>query len=237
MGLLGGSRIDGITIFLVSLLVLYTILVAGITATFEGSDFIDPFGGKNLNFGDIGDYSTSDYENITRPLILNTVYLRDLDPDGKVEWYANLFDEEDSFNVGRLGIDWWDGWIWYSLEPERILESEIITDFDFAKNYSRYFLDRGSKVETTAFFCPQFYYNESSGQPTYLYDNIQDSFDNDVITVILASNMSLTGYDAGKVIGIITGFSTYSIPNEVSVLIAGIFWALVILLIVKLVIG
>lgn len=236
MGLLGGSRIDGLTIFLVICLILYTILVGGVYATFTSDTFTDPYAGKTINVGEIGDYTYNDIENITRPLFTNDAYFEDLDPNGKITWWNDVFGD-DYFLPFRLGIDWWDGWVFYPLEPERIYEQEIINDFNDEQNYTRYFCDRGGKLETTLFFCPLFYYNETSEEVTYIYDGIEESFENDAITIIMASNMSYTGFDIGKVMGLLTGFSTYDLPFEVSVIVSGIFWGLLVLTIVKLVIG
>lgn len=231
------GRIDGLTIFLVTFLIIYSILVAGVYSAFTDVEFKNPYSGKTISIGEVGDYEFNDIENITRPLFSNDAYFEDLEPNGKISWIEDVFGADSKFMPFRLGIDWWDGWVYYSLEPQEIFEQEIKDDYNELQNYSRYFCDRGGKLETTVFFCPLFYFNETSETVTYIYEDIEESFDNDEITVIFASNMSYSGFDIGKVLGLLVGFQTYDLPSEIGVLVSAVFWGLLILLIVKLVVG
>ena len=82
-----------------------------------------------------------------------------------------------------------------------------------------------------------FYYNNVTGEITYLYDSLEDSFDAEKCTVVLATNASYQSFHMFDVFGVLAGFQTYSMPTEVSVLISGAFWVLLILTVVKLIVG
>ena len=237
MGILGGSRIDGITIFLSVTLILYTILCNGVFATFTTETFVDPYGGKvyNLDLGESFEYN--DVQNVTGGIIPPDIMFTVLNPDRMVRWHQP-FLVEDSFNVHCFGKNWWDGWTHTKLDPKGLTEAEILQVYNEDKNFSKIVYNLGGEFETHAFYCPLFYYNETAQEVTYIDEDLETSFDNGEITMILATNQTfLNTYDIGKIFGILTGFSTYDVPQEASVVIGGIFWVLLILLAVKMVIG
>ena len=237
MGLLGGSRIDGVTIFLSVTLVLYTILCNGIFATFTSASFVDPYGGKAINL-DLGEsFEYNDVENITGGIIPPKNYFTDLNPDRYVIW-SQPFLVTDYFEIYCHGKNWWDSWGKFRLKPNTMTENELLQLYDSDMNFSRVAYNVGGEFETHAFYCPLFYYNETSGEVTYIDEDLETSFNNGEITMILATNQTfLNTYDIGKIFGILTGFTTYDIPLEAGAVIGGIFWVLLILLAVKLVVG
>lgn len=237
MGLLGGSRIDGITIFLTVTLVLYTVLTTGLFVTFTGIAFIDPYGGKTLNI-DLGEeFELSEAHNVTGGLIPPDIKFTDLTPDRMIRWSYNFLTNDD-FDVLCYGKNWWDSWIPTVLNPKEIEEDELLQIYDTNMNFSKVVYNHGGEFETHVFYCPLFYYNETSEEVTYIDENLETSFDNGEITVVMATNQTFTStYDIGKIFGILTGFSTYDMPVEVSAIIGGIFWVLLMLLAVKLVVG
>lgn len=237
MGLLGGSRIDGITIFLSVTLVLYTILCNGVFATFTSENFVDPYGGKhfNLDLGEEFDYS--DVENVTGGMIPPNIMFSDLNPNRAVRWSQPFFSS-NYLSVVCYGKNWWDNWVATVLNPEKMTESKLLQIYDSNMNFSKVSYNIGGEFETHAFYCPLFYYDEVSGEIIYIDEDLETSFENGKITVVLAINQTfINTYDIGKIFGILTGFSTYGTPMEASVVIGGIFWVLLILLAVKLVVG
>ena len=237
MGLLGGSRIDGITIFLTVTLILYTVLCNGVFATFTSSTFVDPYGGKHYNI-DLGEqFEFSEVENVTGGIIPPNVMFSDLNPDRAVRWSQPFFTE-NYFSVVCYGKNWWDSWIRNVLNPEKMTEAKLLQIYDSDMNFSKVAYNIGGEFETHAFYCPLFYYNDTSEEVTYIDEDLETSFDNGEITVVLATNQTFVNtYDIGKIFGILTGFSTYDMPLEVSAIIGGVFWGLLILLVVKLVVG
>ena len=236
MGLLGGSRIDGITIFLTVTLVLYTILCNGVFATFTGSSFVDPYGGKVYDI-DLGEeYQHNDIKNVTGDIIPSMIVFDNLDPDRAIKWYRPFFIDE-TFTVHSYGKNWWDSWVTFTLNPKSISTDALLQIYNSDMNFSKVVYNHGGEFETHVFYCPLFYYNETEGV-TYLDEDLETSFDNGEITVVMATNQTFrSSYDVGKIFGILTGFSTYDIPYEASVVIGGLFWVLLMLLIVKLVVG
>lgn len=236
MGILGGSRIDGITIFLTVTLVLYTILCNGVFATFTSDTFVDPYGGKVYDI-DLGEeYENNDIQNVTGALFPTNVKFDNLDPDREMGWHTPLFGES-WFEVVCYGKNWWDSWSRFGLNPTSMKEAELLEIYNENQNFSKVVYNHGGEFETHVFYCPLFYYNETNGV-TYLDDTLEESFSNNKITVVMATNQTFSSsYDIGKIFGILTGFSTYSMPYEASVVIGGLFWVLLILLIVKLVVG
>ena len=231
MGLLGGSRVDGITMFIGVTLVVYSILVAGVYATFTEVGYIDPYGGKAVDLNLAQDYEFNDIENVT---LGDWTEFSGLDPDRRIIWNDSWLGS-DWFSVYRYGVNWWDGWLTFRLEPDEIYVSEVLTLYDSDLNYSKVVFDLGSNFETAVFFCPLFHYNETG--VTYIDSSLSDSIDNEVITVVMATNASYASYDIGHIMGALTGFSTYDMPSELGSLTGGIFWMLLILLVVKLVVG
>jgi len=237
MGLLGGSRIDGITIFLTVTLVLYTILVNGVFATFTSSSFIDPYGGKVYDI-DLGEeYQNNDIQNVTGDIIPSMIKFENLDPNRGIKWFRPFFID-GSFTVHAYGKNWWDSWVSFTLNPKEIWEADLLQLYDSDMNFSKVVYNHGGEFETHVFYCPLFYYNETSEEVTYIDENLETSFDNGEVTVVMATNQTFgSSYDVGKIFGILTGFNTYDVPYEASVVIGGIFWVLLILLVVKLVVG
>jgi len=236
MGILGGSRIDSLTIFLAVTLIMYSILSSAVFATFEGVEFVDPFSGKTFDI-DLGEeYEFNDVKNVTVGGILEYTSFTELNPDRNIAWYRIPF-QSGKFQVTCQGKNLWDSWTQFNLKPEELTESQILTVFDNTMNFSKFIYNQGGEFETAVFYCPQFYYNETSEQPTYLYDSLEESFDNDIVTVIMATNATYVNYDIGRIFGVLSGFSTYGMPYEVSVLLGGIFWVLLLLTLVKLVVG
>ena len=235
MGILGGSRIDGITIFLAVTLVLYTILANGVMATFTTAKFVDPYGGRTIDIELGEDYEYNDIKNVTGGLFPEVQVFTVLNPDRTITWNKPLFGE-NHFAVHCYGKNWWDSWSHFKLEPKGLHEDEILQIYNENRNFSKVIYDQGGEFETHVFYCPLFYYNETNGV-TYLDDSLEDSFSNNKITVIMATNQTFYNYDIGQIFGLLTGFSTHGMPYEVSVIIGGIFWVLLILLLVKLVVG
>ena len=233
MGLLGGSRIDGITIFLAVTLVLYTILVAGVYATFTDVGFVDPYSGKVANLEFSQEYENNAIENAT---LGDWTEFTDLDPNSRLYW-SDAFIGEDWFQVNRYGTNWWDGWLTYTLNPDQLYVSDVLDQYDTDLNYTKVVFDLGGDFETAVYFCPLFYFNDTSEEVTYIDDALNTSIDNGVISVVMATNASYSSYDIGQVMGALVGFSTYDIPMEIAVITGGIFWVLLILLLVKLVVG
>ena len=237
MGILGGSRIDGITIFLSVTLVLYTILCNGIYATFTTATFIDPYGGKAINL-DLGEtFECNDVKNVTGGIIPPKNTFDGLNPDRYVIW-NQPFLAKHNFGVWCHGKNWWDSFSKFQLSPKYTSEDELLQLYNTDMNFSRVIYNLGGEFETYAFYCPLFYYNETSEEITYIDEDLEISFDNGKITMVLATNQTfLNTYDIGKIFGILTGFTTYGMPLEIGVLIGGVFWVLLILLAVKLVVG
>lgn len=238
MGILGGSRIDGLTVFLLISLILYTVLVSGVLATFTSSTFIDPYGGKSLEI-DLGEeYEVNDFGNVSLGgLLQEGTRFEGLTPDRLCRWYVGFF-EDNHFVINSYGKNWWDSWTMFKLEPEKMYENEIEELYDYEKNYTKVIYNQGGEFETHVFFSPLFYYNDTSEEITYLNTTIHESIDNELITVVMATNQTYSNiYDIGKIFGMLTGFSTYSMPTEISVIVSGIFWGLLILTAVKLVVG
>jgi len=236
MGILGGSRIDGITIFLCVTLILYTILANGIMATFTADKFVDPYGGRTIDIELGEDYEYNDIKNVTGGMFPESQVFTALNPDRKIDWYLPLFGKPH-FTVYCYGKNWWDSWTTQKLVPVRTYEDELLQIYNENRNFSKVIYNHGGELETHVFYCPLFYYNESAGEVTYLNDTLADSFDSNKITVIMATNQTFYNYDIGQIFGLLTGFSTHGMPYEVSVIIGGIFWVLLILLLVKLVVG
>lgn len=238
MGLLGGSRVDGITVFLVMTLVIYTLLANGVVSTFAKTKFENPYANIVKDF-DTGIYfENSDVKNITEPsFVASEAIFDDLNPSGKLTWESDFLGN-DRLKVFRFGYDWWNGWISYPLNPyEGYSSTELIEDYNPNANYTRKVFDFGGDLEVYVFFCPLYYYDEVSGTVNYIYDGLEDSFNNGAITVVMGTNQTYTGSDIDTVLGILNGFDTYDMPDLIGDIISTIFWAMIILVIVKLVVG
>lgn len=240
MGLLGGSRVDNITIVLGITIVLYTILVAGVVATFNNSVFVDPFGGKTVDI-ELGiDFENSQVMNITREGIINSSNeFTDFDPDRIVKWFTVPFSSP-RFECLSKGYNFWDNWITFNLDPnDGFTDDEILEIYDEEENRSTVIWSEGGDLETYMFIYPRFWYNEteSTELPIFEYDNLTDSFDAGFCTVILATNATFNEYGIADIFAVITGFDDTYFPNEISIIIGGIWWVLLILTVVKLVVG
>ena len=236
MGILGGSRIDGITIFLCVTLILYTLLANGVMATFTEDKFIDPYGGRTIDIELGENYQYNDIKNVTGGFIPDQKHFTALDPDRTIKWTIPLFGEQH-FTVHCRGKNWWDSWTFQILDPKELSKSDVLQNYNEYRNFSKFTYNQGGEFETHVFYCPLFYYNETSEEVTYLNDTLADSFTSNKITVIMATNQTFFNYDASQIFGLLTGFSTHGMPFEVSVIIGGIFWVLLLLLLVKLVVG
>lgn len=242
MGLTGGSRIDNMTVFLAVFLVIYGLLIAGVDATFYGGQFINPNSGISNEF-DLGEtYLYSAYDNVT-PSELFSAYTEfggSISPKRYLGWTRSIWGG-GSFTLKCAGNDWWNGWLKYTLPPPSILEEEVLIRYDETKNHTRIKFDVGGDLETSVFFSPLLYYNETETDPqlkvTLIYTTLEESLDNDEITVIVATNSTYTNYNIGRVFSLLTGFSVTDIPLEINALVTGVFYAILILLLVKLVVG
>lgn len=236
MGLFGGQRIDGYTISLLVTLVTYTVLAGGVTSSFQGTTFQNPYGGASLNLGLVQNFTYYDVQNMTKPAL----GLFQVDFDGlspiRVGYWDNRIFSDDDFNFMCYGIGFWESLIQYQLEPSGLTEEQVIQDYDFTKNYSRYVLNTGGQLESYVFICPQFFANAT--HIIYLYDNIEDSIADNEVTVFIGANATFPDFSAYDLVSVIVGFTASTgTPSAVSVLISAIWWVMFLLLLVKLVIG
>jgi len=218
------ARVSSLTVFTVVTLVCYTILGTAIYSVFAGTTFSDPYGGKVAGWEYAEDYLVSEAQNMTKN---SATYFTVLDPDRVIDWWATL-------KFYRKGTNWWDSWLLFEMSGSPRTEAEIIADFDTDKNYTKYIFDEGGDFETHAFiYCK---WSDGTGS-TYDFYPIADSIANNELTIVLASDAQYPSYDIGILIGILTGFYFYGAPFEISVIIGGIWWALCLLTLVKLVVG
>lgn len=238
MSLGGGQRIDNTTIQLGVILVVYTLLVGGLLSVFQGDTFVNQYSGVNFEWAYAEQFESTDYANMTKPsfLLANSVVFDSLEPDVKLEWNV-LFGGDSQFSMYRKLTDWWNSWIYERQKPDVITLDEILSNVNHNDETSHFVFDNGDKYETHIFFYPLSYVNETTGL-TYIYDTLEESFDNDAITVVAGTNATYPSYDVFSVFGVITGFDMYSgTPFEINVLVTTIFWVLVLLIIVKLFVG
>jgi len=237
MGLFGGQRIDGFSIFLMVTLVLYTIIAGGVSSAFAGSTFTNPYGGSDLSLELAQNFTYYDVQNLSKPALgYNQVEFSPLNPNRRAYWVNSIFGE-DYFNFKANGIGFWESLTYYQLEPSEISETEVLANYDFDKNYSKYILNvGGQKLETYVYIHPQFYDNGT--HVTFLYDSLEESIDDGEVTIFIGVNATFPDFGARDLMGVIIGFTPASgTPNAISILISGVWWIMFLLLLVKLVIG
>lgn len=238
MGLLGGSRVDGITVFLVMTLVVYTMLANGVVSTFADTEYKNPYENQVTDFELGVVFESSEVQNISEPeFVTSQALFEDLSPTGKLTWEGDLLGI-GRLKVFRFGYDWWNGWISYPLNPyEGFTPSELIEDYNPNGNYTRKVFDFGGDLEVYVYFCPLYHYNDVTEEVNYIYDGLEDSFNNGEITVVMGTNATYQTNDIDDILGILNGFDTYDMPDIVGDIISTIFWALLIITIAKLVVG
>lgn len=227
------ARISSFTITLGIILVVYTIIGGNIVGMYEGTGTIRPYAGKVLNVDYLDNFVEYEYQNVSfnNGAYENTYFT--LSPDRAVMWRDAWF-EEDYFNIESKGLEWYSTYT--KLEPKKVYESVLITNFNYEKNYSRQVFNLGGKLETTMLVYPLFY--TDSENITFIYDNLEDSFNSDEVTVLLGSNSTYPSYDVFNFMGIVTGFVGYGImPLEISILIGGLWWVMFLLMLIKLFVG
>lgn len=238
MGLFGGSRIDGMTVFLVVTLIVYTILVAGVYATFTDSEFETQYGDLPSDFrlGETVSFTYNDYKNVTPSFFAGIgVEFTELSPSRYGYWWDKWIGEPVVY-IRISSINWWQyGTV--KQEPEHTIEW-ILDNYDYDLNQTTWIVDKLTDWETWVFIKPQLYYNETSGEVTYLYDSLEESIENDVFTMVLSTNATLEdNFNIGKVFGLLSGLDLGGLPAEIGYLTSAVFYALLILASVKLVIG
>lgn len=226
------ARISHFSIFLGIVLVSYTLIGGNVVNMYEGNPYSNAYSGKVLNVDYLDSFTDYDYQNVS---FNNGVFenLYEINPDRYVMW-RDFWITEDGFEVESKGVDWWS--IFTKLEPKSVSESTLLENFDYSKNYSRQVFNQGGKLETTMLVYPQFY---TDGENiTFLFDSLEESFDDGNVTILLGSNASYPSYDVFNFMGIVTGFSGYgNIPTELSWLMGGIWWVMFLLLLIKLFVG
>ena len=238
MSLGGGTKISAFTITVAIVLIVFSLLTSGVVAVFTGSSFNNRYGGIGFDWAYAESYAESGYGNITRPAYLSTQTLEitDLTPDGRVQWHSDFLGTE-YFRIARKGFEWFDSWAYYNLSPLTVYEEDIIEMRKTGEVFAKFTHDIGQNRQTDVFYYPQFYIN-GTGDFVLIYTTLEESFDNDVITVVLGSNATHPTFDIFAIFQIVTNFETYQgIPTEVDILIKTIFWGLLLLLIVKLFVG
>lgn len=237
MGLLGGSRIDSFTITVAVLLITYSILVAGVVATFTDTIFVDPYGSASADFNLGKDYDVSEVMNITINDFSYPNKFEDLTPARIVYWHDSFVYGETVLSCNSFGHNIWDGWYSYELEPySGYSETEILELVDNQGIQAELPFGLGSDLETYV-YCMPLCYKAVGADPVYIYESLAESIDAGNMTVIVASNATYNNYDIGQAMGVLTGFNTDYYPFEIGVLIGGIWWGLLILVVVKLVVG
>jgi len=236
MGLLGGSRIDSFTITIGVILIVYTILVAGVVATFTDSDFINPYAGASADF-DLGkDFASSEVQNMTLGSMADANKFETLSPDRLIYWYDSFLADQ-VIRCYSFGHNIWDGWFNFELEPTYgYFYYEIEELVDDSGLFAELIFHRGLDLETYVYLYP-LAYKETGEDAVYLYDTLLESMDDGNLTVIVATNSTYDNYNIDKAMSVITGFNTDYFPYEIAVLIGGIWWGLLILVVVKLVVG
>lgn len=240
MSLGGGERIGGFTVFLAITLIIYSLLATGLVSVYASSTWVNRYGGVDFDWKYAESFVSTDYGNITRPLgalFYETLDFTSLNPDRQIRWVGGLL-EDDWFKLYHKGTDWWNGWMNYIDKPEHLSESEILANVDHEDESSHFIFNQGdNNYETHVFFYPL---SGTTGgtELVYVYDTLEESFDNDEITIVVGTNATLPSYDVFQIFGMVSGFQTYGdMPTELSVLLSTIFWALTLMLLVKLFVG
>lgn len=244
--------------FLVIVIVVYTALASGITAAYANLNYTGSLGqGWSLDFLETFDFETTQTQNLTKPALFffpNEVEYLDLSPNRKAGW-RNEPIGEDYLQVWAKGIGFPANLIYNNLVPYGLSESDytfaaassygvsenyLIDEYDEYNNYTYVIFNKGGQLETHVLFSPQFYYNETADEITWIYDNMTASITAGELTVTVGVNVTYFDYfSIDKVFGQLVGFGgIYSgMPDEINYLISGIWWAMIILLGVKLVVG
>ena len=236
MGVFGGQRIDGFTISLIVTLIVYTVLAGGITSSFEGTTFQNPYGSASLKLGLAQNFTYYDVQNMTKPAFgIFSVVFDGLNPDRVGYWENSIFADDD-FDFKSYGIGFWESLIQYSLKPSDIKEEDVLDNYDNTKNYSRYVLNIGGQLQTYVFIHPQFFSNTT--HIIFLYDSLEESFNNNVCSVFIGTNATYPDFTAHDLMSVVVGFTPFSgTPTAISALISAVWWVMFLLLLIKLVIG
>lgn len=238
MGLLGGSRIDGMTVFLVVTLIMYSLLVSGVYATFAGGEFENPYSNLDSDFklGSNVDFKYNDYENVTPSFFAGVgSTFDDLSPVRYGIWWDKFLGEPE-FYVKVSSINWWQSGS-IVCEPRHTV-SWVLENYDYDLNQTFWVVDSLTDWATWVYIKPQLYYNNATGEVTYLYDSLEESIENDVVTMVLSTNATLENqFSIDRVLGLLTGFDYYDIPVEIGVIVSAVFYAMLVLVSVKLVVG
>lgn len=246
------ARVDNLTVFLIIVIVVYTALATGISASYASVSFSGALGqGWDLDILEAFDFESTQTENISKPALFlfpNTVYYTDFTPERSVSWRNELLGD-DFLYVESKGIGFPANLLWNNLKPDGVEdsgtfagvgESYLISEYNYDKNYTYLVFNRGGQLETHVLFSPQFYYNETAEAITWIYDNMTASIDAGELTVTVGVNVTYQdAFDISKIFGQLVGFgSIYTgMPDEVNYLISGIWWTMILLLGVKLVVG
>jgi len=243
------ARVDDVTYYLVIVIVVYTVLAGGITAGYAGTTYETDE--NSLDLYDLLDFEDSQTENISKPTIPvfpETVYYDTLSPERLVNWRVELLTD-DFFYIDAKGIGFPANLIWNNLKPEGldpddfdtlagVSEQYIIDNYDTDKNYTRVVFNKGGQLETTALFSPQFDYNGTV--ISWAYENMTAAIADGELTVTLGVNATyIDAFDVNKILGNMVGFGAIygDMPQEINMLVSGVWWALIILLGVKLAVG
>jgi len=219
------ARISSFTVFVWVTLIVYTIVAGAMVSVVTGTTYTSPYTTTITQEGQM--YRYSEIHNITKGTQVD--YAANFTPDRRVRWNIPLFPDR----LGFYRKDTWLGLVWWQMQDSPITEAEIIADFDTSKNYSKYSFDYGGAFWTDVYVYPYMY-----GNGSFVYYPINNSIANNKLTILLGTNQtSYTYFDIGILTGIVTGYNSYGAPAEVSIVIAGIWWILLVLGIVKLVIG
>lgn len=235
---LGGNRITSFTVTISIILIVFSILTSGVIAVYTSGSFINRYGGIGFDWDYAESYAESGYGNLTRPsyLSIEEIEITDLTPDGRVKWVNDFFNNM-YFVVERKGFEWFDSWFYYTIEPLQLTEDEILEYRKEGEIFAKVTHDAGQNRETDVFYYPLFGVN-GTGHLNFTYSSLEESFENDVVTIVMGSNATHPTYDVFAIFQIVTSFETYSgIPSEVDILIKTVFWGLLLLLIVKLFVG
>jgi len=233
------ARVDSITVFMCVVIFVYTTLAGGVVSTYAKTDYSPNI--NTLNINEFGvDFEFYEYYNISKPILSVTdVYYTTLIPERRVTWW-NPVVGEGWFTVSCKGIGFPANLLWNRLEPLKFYESDIISNYNENLNYTYEIFNKKGQLETHVIFSTQFFYNSTTDEIFYLYDDIQDSINNGELTVLVGTNATyIDNYDIGRIFGMLVGFGIVydDIPNEINVLISGIWWIIIILLGIKLVLG
>lgn len=230
------ARVSGFTVFLVTTIVVYTLLSTAAFAAVTGTEFNDPYRGKAKNWEFAANFAYSEIQNVTVPDLVGEVLYNDFVPARKI-WGTIQIIEGNRMHFGRFGTDFWNSFWCYEMEGSPVPYVELINKWDPETMCTELILDQGGPFETYAFIYPVWEDTEEETR-IYLYGTLKASIDvGNLVTVVLATNASYPVYDIGIIFGVLTGFSGFGAPTQVAIIIGGIWWILVILLIVKLVVG